>query len=256
MRPLRFLSLLALHALSVLGLALASPAEARAADPAVPGEILLKLRTADALPALLSKYSLTLAARFGARPIFRVQVIGAASVEKTLDALAAEPAVLIAERNFVHSSPEARRNLPWTIGAASAYQAQWAPDALRLPQAQALATGRGVRVAVLDTGVDFTHPALAGRLLPGRDFVDGDLDASEAGTPANLGFGHGTHVAGLVALVAPAAQIVPLRVLDAEGNGNAWVLAEALLHAVDPDGNPATDDGAHVINRSLGSLSR
>src|SRR5262249_34901913 len=46
------------------------------------------------------------------------------------------------------------------------------------------------------------------------------------------------------------------RVLDPQGEGNAWVLAEALLYAVDPDGDPSTDDGAHVINLSLGTLSR
>ena len=51
-------------------------------------------------------------------------------------------------------------------------------------------------------------------------------------------------------------MIMPLRVLDANGDGNAWVLAEALLYAVDPDGDPATDDGAHVINMSLGTTSR
>ncbi|MDP3613042.1 MAG: S8 family serine peptidase, partial [Rubrivivax sp.] len=42
-------------------------------------------------------------------------------------------------------------------------------------------------------------------------------------------------------------------VLDRSGRGNVWVLSEALAWAVDPDGNPATDDGAHVINLSLGT---
>jgi subtilisin family serine protease len=120
-----------------------------------------------------------------------------------------------------------------------------------------------VRVAVLDTGIDASHPALAGRLaraadgsILGRDFVDDDLDASEAGSRADAGFGHGTHVAGLVALAAPGARLMPVRVLDAAGRGNTWVLAEALAWAVDPDGNPATDDGAHVINISLGTTRR
>lgn len=247
----------ALHTAFVAVL-LVSGGHARAAvnDPTVAGEVLVQLTSAAALGPLLAKYQLSLVSQFGARPIFRLRVIGAANVKDTVTALRKELVVLNAEPNFVHSSPEARRNLVWAIGNPSAYTAQWAPQAIRLAQAHQFSIGAGVRVAVLDTGVDFTHPALAGRLLPGFDFVDNDNDPSEVGTTLNLGFGHGTHVAGLVALVAPGAKIMPLRVLDADGQGNAWVLADAILRAVDPDGNPATDDGAHVINVSLGSLSR
>ncbi len=227
-------------------------------DPELPGEILVKLRSSAALQPLLARQPLTLRDRFGARPIYRLQVVGTARVKDVLAALALEPEVQIAEANPTNRSPEARRNIPWAIGNMTAYTAQWAPRAMRLAEAQTLAQGAGVRIAVLDTGIDATHPALAGRLLPGRDFVDGDLDPTEPlGTSDTYGtYGHGTHVAGLLAMVAPQAQILPLRVLDASGNGNAWVLAEALLHAIDPDGNPATDDGAHVINLSLGSLGR
>jgi subtilisin family serine protease len=109
---------------------------------------------------------------------------------------------------------------------------------------------------VLDTGVDAAHPALVGRLVAGFDFVDFDADTSEAGSADDAGHGHGTHVASLVAQVAPGARIMPLRVLDAHGVGNVWVLSEALLHAVDPDGVPATADGVQVINLSLGTLRR
>jgi subtilisin family serine protease len=226
------------------------------ADATLPGEILVKLRSTDALAPLLGKYPLTLVSRFGARPIYRLKVIGTAQVKDVLAGLTLEPDVMIAEANNTHRSPEARKNVAWAIGTPQAYAAQWAPQALRLPEAQRVSTGAGVRVAVLDTGVDRTHPLLAGRLLPGYDFVDDDNDPSEVGSTANAGYGHGTHVAGLVAMVAPGAAIMPLRVLDTEGVGNIWVLAEALLYAVDPDGNPNTDDGAHVINLSLGSLVR
>jgi subtilisin family serine protease len=227
------------------------------ADPALNAEILLRLRSTGDLPALLNTYGLSLQSQFGARPIYRTRVTGSTDADSLVERLTLDPAVIQVERNHVHRSPEARSSTAWAIGNATQYAAQWAPGALRLDRAHKLSTGEGVRVAVLDTGIDAGHPVFAGRLLAGHDFVDGDRDPAEVGAAASHpSFGHGTHVAGLVALVAPAAKIMPLRVLDADGAGNAWVIGEAMLHAMDPDGNPATDDGAHVINLSLGSTSR
>ena len=226
-------------------------------DTGVPGEILLQLSSTAALNPLLVKYRLTLVSQFGARPIYRLEVVGLADANDVIAALALEPEVLNAEPNVIHQSPEARKVNSWTIGTAGAYTAQWAPQALHLAEAHTVTTGAGMRVAVLDTGVDALHPALAGKLMPGFDFVDFDADPAEVGNQAsNISFGHGTHVAGLVAMVAPGAKIMPLRVLDADGVGNAWVLAEAMLYAIDPDRNPATNDGVQVINLSLGSTRR
>ena len=257
-----------LFALTLLGPAWLAPVSAASgsgggsgagsgsSDADVPGEILVKLKSTGALQPLLVKYPVTLTSSFGARPIYRLKVVGAARVKDVLAAFALEPDVMLAETNPTHRSPEARKNVAWTIGTPQGYAAQWAPHVMRLAQAQTVTIGTGVRVAVIDTGVDRSHPLLAGRLLPGFDFVDFDSDPSEAGGVLNAGYGHGTHVAGLVALVAPGARIMPVRALDADGVGNAWVLAEALLYALDPDANPDTDDGAHIINLSLGSLAR
>lgn len=224
-------------------------------------DLVLQLRRGASIGPVAARNGLRVLEQFGQRPIYRVRAAAGLSPDAVLAALQQDGDVRFAERNIASQTPEGRRNSVWAIGSAGAYGTQWAPSSLNLPAAQALSTGQGVRVAVLDTGIDARHPALANRLarrggvVLGRDFVDDDADASEAGSRADAGFGHGTHVAGLVALAAPGARLMPVRVLDARGRGNTWVLAEALAWAVDPDGRPGTDDGAHVINLSLGTTA-
>jgi thermitase len=121
---------------------------------------------------------------------------------------------------------------------------------IRLPQAQAISRnfGAGVKVAVIDTGIDLTHPAFVGRLAPAnewKDFVDGDATPQEVGTTSNAGYGHGTGVAGIILQVAPKATILPLRVLDQNGSGDL----DNVIAAIDW----AVANGAQVINLSLGS---
>ena len=234
-----------------------------APPPAATGpEIVLQVAPGADIAAVAAAVGATVLDQFGRRPIWRLQLPAGGDAAAAAASLQARADVRYAEPNALNETPEGQRNSFWAIGGdAGTYASQWAPDALGLPAAQAVAGGgTGVRVAVLDTGAELSHPALAGRLarrangqVLGRDFVDDDEDPSEAGAAGDLGWGHGTHVAGLVALAAPQAQLMPLRVLDRQGRGNAWVLAEALAWAVDPDGDPATDDGAHLINLSLGT---
>jgi subtilisin family serine protease len=220
----------------------------------VAGEVVVNLRDPASLAPLLSEYGLSLLDQFGRRPIYRLRAAAGADVEALAARLAADARVLYAEPNLQAETPEGRRREAWAIGGdAGTYATQWNTRALRLPEAHAINTGSGVTVAVLDTGVEATHPALSGRLVAGFDFVDFDAVPDDAGSTGDRGYGHGTHVASLVAQVAPAARIMPVRVLDRQGVGNIWVLAEGLLHAVDPDGVPSTDDGAQVINLSLGT---
>jgi subtilisin family serine protease len=223
--------------------------------------VLVQVALGTDINALASARGLTVSGQFGRRPIYRLQLRSGGDATAVAAQLTGVSGVVFAEANTVSETPESKRGSIWVIGGDSGtYAAQWAPGTLRLAQAHATTTGAGVRVAVLDTGIETSHPAFAGRLarrsdgsLLGRDFVDDDENPAEEGSRTDLGYGHGTHVAGLVALAAPGAQIMPLRVLTPAGEGNAWVLAEALAWAVDPDANPATDDGAHLINMSLGS---
>lgn len=224
-------------------------------------ELIVRVGAVD-VASLAASNGLTVVDQFGRRPIWRLRLPAGGDATAVLERLRVTPGVLNAELNQQSQTPEARaRNAVWAIGGdAGTYASQWGPAAIGLPQIADAAPGTGVRIAILDTGVDLTHPALAGRLarradgrVLGRDFVDADDDPSEAGTRADAGHGHGTHVAGLAALTAPGATLMPVRVLDSQGAGNLWVLAEALAWAVDPDGDPRTDDGAHVINLSLGT---
>ncbi len=119
---------------------------------------------------------------------------------------------------------------------------------IKLPQAQAVARnfGQGIKVAVIDTGVDTAHPMLAGRLAPSaewKDYVDGDSNPQEVS--GGNGFGHGTAVAGLILQVAPRATILPIRVLGPDGSGPVSNVIAAIDWAVQM--------GAHVINLSLGT---
>jgi len=124
---------------------------------------------------------------------------------------------------------------------------QWGLDAIRADEAWTVSSGTGVVIAVVDTGVDATHPDLADRLVPGVDLVDGGDGTVDP-------FGHGTHVAGIAAAAtgngigvsggAPDAKIMPVRVLGADGAGDDQVIADGIDWAV--------EHGADVVNLSLG----
>jgi subtilisin family serine protease len=104
------------------------------------------------------------------------------------------------------------------------------------------ATGRRTVVAVIDSGVDPHHATLRDSLVPGANFVPED---GLGEIPWSDGEGHGTHVAGVVLQADPTAQIMPVRVVDREGAGEAASIAEGIVWAV--------DNGAKVLNLSLGA---
>lgn len=115
--------------------------------------------------------------------------------------------------------------------------------------------GSGVRVGLLDTGLDPSHPSLSGRLAEGFDLVDGDADVSAEASPEDPARleAHGTRMAGIVARVAPAAELVPFRVLGwRETDGGAAVVGQAdtliagLERAVDPNADGLTDDHVDI----------
>lgn len=113
--------------------------------------------------------------------------------------------------------------------------------------------GAGVRVGILDTGIDASHPDLLGKLAVYKNF-------SPAKNPdPEDGFGHGTHVAGTIVGgnasgrsigVAPGAQLVVGRIFDTDGESTIELILQAMQWMADPDGNSMTNDFPSVVNSS------
>lgn len=106
-------------------------------------------------------------------------------------------------------------------------------------------------IAIIDTGIDYTHEDLAGKVIKGYDFVNEDFDPKDDN-------GHGTHVAGIagatsnngsgIAGVCPGCSLLAVKVVTADGSGaNSWI-ANGIANAANL--------GARVINMSLGGLDR
>jgi thermitase len=121
------------------------------------------------------------------------------------------------------------------------FDGQEAASLLQLTSVHQTVTGAGVTVGVLDGGFDYTHPRFNGRVVSGWDYVDDDSNAMDE--PGGDNSGHGTFVAGVVALMAPDAVIRAYRVSDIDGRSEGYLLAEAIMQAV--------DDGCDIINLSL-----
>ncbi|WLI90598.1 S8 family serine peptidase [Massilia sp. R2A-15] len=170
---------------------------------------------------------------------FVMEQTGDAPLEPTVQALARDPRVMWAQ------TMQTFRGLD---GGDPLYPVQPAAKYWHLNELHKASTGRNVRVAVIDSGIDGAHPDLAGQFQLRENFVDGSPDGAEA---------HGTAVAGIIAAragngvgiagVAPDARVLALRACWPDGAGatrcNSFTLAKAI--------NFAIMNGAHIVNLSL-----
>ena len=118
--------------------------------------------------------------------------------------------------------------------------------------------GSGVRVGILDTGIDASHPDLAGKVKAFKDFT-----AAQNPNPTDEN-SHGTHTAGTIVGgatsgtsigVAPKAQLIVGKIFDAQGSAKDEDILRAMQWVADPDGNPDTNDFAMLVSNSWGDDS-
>lgn len=129
-------------------------------------------------------------------------------------------------------------------------------------------TGDGVSVAILDTGIDYNHPALGGGFGPGYKVVDGwdfvtcshyvggdCVETKPEDDDPMDDNGHGTHCAGIVLGVAPNVSLYAYKVLNSDGEGSASWVIKALERCVDPNDDGDFSDHIDVVSMSFGSSS-
>jgi len=164
------------------------------------------------------------------------------SVETALEYYSHQPEVEFAEPNYIRKM--------FVIPNDTSYNSQWGVKKIDCPSAWEITKASwSVKVAIIDTGINYLHPDLAGSVDTslGYDFVNDDSDAMDDN-------GHGTHVAGIisamtnnnrgVAGVSWGARLIPIKALDNEGSGASIAISSCVPYAVDA--------GAKVINMSLG----
>jgi subtilisin family serine protease len=156
-----------------------------------------------------------------------------AALKGAREGATALPSILGEEK----AEPEKRSELPWGVERVGASKV-WNRT-----------TGKGVKVAVIDTGIDMEHPDLAANIKGGYNSVDPEASAQDDQ-------GHGTHVAGTIAAVpngkgvigvAPHASLYAVKVLDADGGGTFATIIGGL--------NWCVENGMHIANMSLGGPS-
>jgi len=182
------------------------------------------------------------ARRLGPPGVFAIELPANASEKAVAATLSRHPQLKFAELDRL-ATPALAPNDPYA-------GSEWHLGKIGMPTAWDSAQGDGVTIAVLDTGIDGTHPDLSGRLVAGWNFYDNNADTSDVN-------GHGTAVAGAaaaslnngqgVAGVAGSARLMPVRIADPNAYAYWSTVAQGLTWA--------SDMGARVANISYSGVA-
>ena len=141
-----------------------------------------------------------------------------------------------------------------------AWSAQFAPDTIKtlapVPPLDEItpewawggSTGEGVKVAVIDSGIDAGHPAVGGRVAGHVAITDGPLGLLHDTEPHEDSYGHGTACAGIIRSVSPGCELYSVKVLGARLTGRGTTFAAGIQWAI--------ENGMHVCNVSMGTTKK
>ena len=165
-----------------------------------------------------------------------IPAIACSLPQQAIEALQRNPAIAYIEEDMeVHALSE---EIPWGVDHIEADLVQYSGN-----------EGTGVKIAIIDTGIDYTHPDLRPNYMGGYDFVNNDADPRDDN-------GHGTHCAGIAAAasndlgivgVAPAADLFAVKVLNRLGNGYVSTIISGI--------NWCVDNNIQIASMSLGGPS-
>ncbi|MBI2621183.1 MAG: peptidase S8 [Candidatus Levybacteria bacterium] len=171
-----------------------------------------------------------------------INVPAGTPVSELIDKYRQNPQVEYAEPNFL-AAAFLTPNDPY-------YGSQWNLQKVLVEEAYDLAKGGGALIAVVDTGVDGSHPDLSGLVIEGYNTIDENNNSFDD-------HGHGTHVAGIasaqtdngsgIASMSFASSVLPVKVLNKDGVGTYADVSEGIIYA--------SDNGARIVNLSLGGSS-
>lgn len=217
----------------------------------VPGELSLKLAEGENIEPIIKQWKLTLINYMEPIGFYHLAVPGNADLSRIISEMRMDPRIEVAEPVF-RTRMNALRVDPNDPKFGSGDQ--WYLENMDVPEAWVIEPGdpavepvpqeSDVVVAVLDTGIDYKHPDLKPtapgpwdvKILPGYDYVNGDASPQDDN-------GHGTMICGIIgartgnatgiASVSWNARIIPVKVLDQEGNGNSVLTANGIIFAVE-----------------------
>ncbi len=219
-------------------------------------EVIVKLEESFSIEPILADYGGSVTDSLVLDNTYLVSFPVTYLIEDIITEIESRPGVVFVQPNYMIGFPETFHvsqsfpddnpyELVWGVSPNTYFSAA-GMYTINSDSANLFSGGEDIVVAVIDNGIDLTHPLFETSVLgTGYDFIDDDNDPSEEAGGGLLG--HGTFVSGVIRRIAPDCMILPIRAFDSFGYSNSYILADAIHYAI--------EQSADVINMSFGNYT-